>query len=165
MSDVEESNTCMQILNNMYKMIESTRVSEQIALKKHRGFRQKTKEDLYQLLKVNIDHKYELEKSHCYIGYKLLWIISLFLEGKKYPYGRLTSDQHKAYVKHIVIFITTEDYLNSIIDFDAKELFKILGYLYLGEAWSYFKDLKEEDIQLIAPEELLTKLETKGRIL
>ena len=31
MSDVEESNTCMQILNTMYKMMEDTRVREAIS--------------------------------------------------------------------------------------------------------------------------------------
>ena len=29
--------------------------------------------------------KLEIERSSTYIGYKLLWVISLFLEGKKFP--------------------------------------------------------------------------------
>lgn len=35
------------------------------------------------------DRKYEIEKSAFYIGYKLLWIIQLFLKGKKFPQGNL----------------------------------------------------------------------------
>ena len=37
--------------------------------------------------------KYEFEKSYCYIGYKLLWIIKLFLEGRQIPYGSLSRER------------------------------------------------------------------------
>ena len=35
------------------------------------------------------NRKYEIEQSSFYIGYKLLWILSLFLKGKKFPQGDL----------------------------------------------------------------------------
>ena len=36
------------------------------------------------------EKRVEIEKSNVYIGYKLLWVIDLFLQGKKFPNGELT---------------------------------------------------------------------------
>ena len=33
----------------------------------------------------NREKKLEIEHSKTYIGYKLLWVINLFIEGKKFP--------------------------------------------------------------------------------
>jgi hypothetical protein len=41
------------------------------------------KEDLLILQKTDKEKKADIERSHIYIGYKLLWIIQLFLQGKK----------------------------------------------------------------------------------
>lgn len=49
-----------------------------------------TREDIYTLSTVDSQKKYEIEKSKAYIGYKLLWIIKIFLEGKMFPYGNLS---------------------------------------------------------------------------
>jgi hypothetical protein len=38
-------------------------------------FRPFTKEDLLLVIRSDTQKKYEIEKSCCYIGYKLLWII------------------------------------------------------------------------------------------
>jgi len=38
---------------------------------------------------VDSAKKNEIEKSKVYIGYKLLWIIKMFLEGRKFPFGVL----------------------------------------------------------------------------
>jgi hypothetical protein len=34
---------------------------------------------MYELLKADKEKKVEIEKSHFYIGYKLLWIVEMFL--------------------------------------------------------------------------------------
>ena len=39
---------------------------------------------------VDRERRYQIEKSYLYTGYKLLWIVKMFLEGKKFPYGNLT---------------------------------------------------------------------------
>jgi len=41
-----------------------------------------TKRDVLMLNIVDSRQKYEVEKSRCYIGYKLIWIIKMFLEGR-----------------------------------------------------------------------------------
>lgn len=47
------------------------------------------KDDIYMILKVDSVRKYEIEKSKAYIGYKLLWILKMFLDGKNFPSGSL----------------------------------------------------------------------------
>lgn len=42
---------------------------------------------------VDKQKKYDIEKSKCYIGYKLLWIIKLYLEGRQFPYGSLSQQK------------------------------------------------------------------------
>lgn len=56
------------------------------------GPRKITKDDIRLLRNIDKDLKYEIEKSHLYIGYKLLWIIRMFLDGKKFPNGDLEEE-------------------------------------------------------------------------
>lgn len=51
--------------------------------------------------------KLDIEHSTTYIGYKLMWVIRLFLQGKKFPTGTLSSFKWRMYVFDIVRFITT----------------------------------------------------------
>lgn len=44
----------------------------------------------------------QAEKSHLYIGYKILWVIRLFLNGKKFPHGNIDRKRWKNYVHEIV---------------------------------------------------------------
>jgi hypothetical protein len=52
--------------------------------------------------------KSEIERSSTYIGYKILWIINLFLQGSKFPYGTLSNDLLHYYVLDIVRFCTSD---------------------------------------------------------
>ena len=47
---------------------------------------------MYQIKNKSEREKYSVETSNCYIGYKLLWIMNMFLDGKKFPDGTLTAD-------------------------------------------------------------------------
>lgn len=51
--------------------------------------------------------KLEMEHSKTYIGYKLMWVMRLFLQGKKFPAGTLSAFKWRMYVFDIVRFITT----------------------------------------------------------
>ena len=51
--------------------------------------------------------KLELERSKTYVGYKLMWVMRMFLQGKKFPAGTLSSFKWRMYVFDIVRFITT----------------------------------------------------------
>jgi hypothetical protein len=48
----------------------------------------------------------EIEHSQTYIGYKLMWVMKMFLEGKKFPQGTLSSFKWRIYVYDIVRFAT-----------------------------------------------------------
>ena len=74
--------------------------------------------------------KLEIERSATYIGYKLLWVITLFLEGKKFPQGSLTSDMWRYYVYDVVRFCTNEKFMAWFLDFDADSFFTILRKLF-----------------------------------
>ena len=50
--------------------------------------------------------KTEIERSNTYLGYKILWIINLFLDGQKFPSGTLSEDLLQYYVMDIVQFCT-----------------------------------------------------------
>jgi hypothetical protein len=63
--------------------------------------------------------KLDIEHSKTYIGYKLMWVIRLFLEGKKFPTGNLTIFKWRMYIFDIVRFITTKQFLKWFLEFDA----------------------------------------------
>lgn len=48
------------------------------------------KEDIALIGKVDSAKKYEIEKSRSYIGYKLFWIMKVFIDGRTFPTGYLT---------------------------------------------------------------------------
>jgi hypothetical protein len=67
--------------------------------------------------------KLDIERSSTYIGYKLLWIMTLFLEGKKFPQGSLSSDKWRFYVYDIVRFCTNDKFMQWFLDFDPEGFF------------------------------------------
>lgn len=79
----------------------------------------------------NRQKKLEIEHSKTYIGYKLLWVISLFIEGKKFPSGSLSSFKWRCYIYDIVRFLTNERFLSFFFDFDSHTFFDILKKLFL----------------------------------
>jgi hypothetical protein len=76
----------------MYKMMEQTKSKEKNELLKDNLFRVVTKNDIFQLKHKSERERYTIEISNCYVGYKLLWIMHMFLEGKKFPDGTLSQD-------------------------------------------------------------------------
>lgn len=71
--------------------------------------------------------KYEIEKSRAYIGYKLLWIIKMSLEGKTYPNGHLPAEKHRFHVYDILNFVTTDQFLEELLQFDSECLFRVIA--------------------------------------
>jgi hypothetical protein len=79
----------------------------------------------------NRKQKLEIEHSSTYIGYKLLWVITLFLEGKKFPSGQLTSFKWRCYIYDIVRFCTNEKFMSWFLDFDPEAFFSVLKRVFL----------------------------------
>jgi hypothetical protein len=83
-------------------------------------------------LKVDSTRKYEIEKSRAYIGYKLLWIVKIFLDGKMYPSGYLPPEKHRIHVYDIVNFITLDFVLDELLQFDSEAFFKVASKIFIG---------------------------------
>ena len=82
----------------------------------------------------------EIEHSKSYIGYKLLWVISLFIEGKKFPSGSLTSFKWRCYIYDIVRFLTNERFISWFLRFDPHEFMQTLKKLFLEqEPYEYIR--------------------------
>ena len=91
-SDAKDKGGCQQILNMMLKNLEEKKNLERLAernMDHAQSARKITKDDIRLLRSTDKERKYEIEKSHLYIGYKLLWIIKMFLDGRKFPSGEL----------------------------------------------------------------------------
>jgi hypothetical protein len=42
-----------------------------------------------------------------YLGYKLLWVIRLFINGKKFPSGNIQESKWRAYIHDIISFLSS----------------------------------------------------------
>ena len=90
--------------------------------------------------KENRRKKLEIEHSRTYIGYKLLWVTSLFIEGKKFPSGTLSSFKWHCYIYDIVRFLTNDQFLGHFLDFDPHSFFHVVKKLFLEqEPYEYIK--------------------------
>ena len=83
------------------------------------------------MLLDNRKQKLEIEHSCTYIGYKLLWVITLFLEGKKFPSGQLSAFKWRCYIYDIVRFCTNIQFMNWFLDFDPEAFLSVLKRVFL----------------------------------
>ena len=100
-----------------------------------------TEEEIKQIeYEKNRNIKLEIEHSRTYIGYKLLWVITLFIEGKKFPNGTLSAFKWRCYIYDIVRFLTNEKFMSWFLDFDPHSYFDVLKKLYLEpEPYEYIR--------------------------
>ena len=63
------------------------------------------------------------EKSQIYLGYKILWVIRLFLNGKKFPQGNIPDKRWRQYVYEIVDCITQKNIMLDLLYIDAEAYF------------------------------------------
>ena len=117
------------LLNNMETQKALAEQDEIMRGSNNDKVRKVTKQDIYQLRNADKSRKYEIEQSYSYIGYKLLWILSLFLKGKKFPSGELDASQYNSHVLNIVDFVTDEQNLALLLDFDSDAFFSTVCYL------------------------------------
>ena len=67
--------------------------------------------------------KTQIERSQTYLGYKILWILNLFIDGKKFPAGSIREGKWQAYLLDIVEFLSNQDYLKTLLSIDAESVF------------------------------------------
>lgn len=75
--------------------------------------------------KADVDEKQRqiVEKSSLYLGYKLLWVLQLFINGKKFPSGHIPESKWRAYVHDIVSFLSSPQIMRDLMLIDPETLF------------------------------------------
>ncbi len=102
-----------------------------------------TREDISFIQKVESSKKYDIEKSRCYIGYKLFWIMKIFIDGKMFPSGYLTPEKHRIHIYDTLNFMTNEYALDELLQFDCEYFFKIAAKLYQGLPYKFLTEQKD----------------------
>ena len=59
-----------------------------------------------------------------------MWVMKLFLEGKKFPQGTLNSFKWRVYVYDIVRFATNSEFLSWSLEFDPDTFFRLMKSLF-----------------------------------
>jgi len=143
-------NDQMQILETMFDLMQKMGKKEQKSVSGQQpkanidlmGFQ---KSDIYMLKIMESKRKYDCERSHCYLGYKLLWIMQTFLEGRQFPYGSLSQERWECYVFHIASLVTQSDFIVEFLKFDPVCFFDVIVKLFKGEPYCFIIDeLKRE---------------------
>ncbi len=60
------------------------------------------------MLKTDKERRAEIEKSYIYIGYKLMWVMKMFISGRKFPDQALVDLQWRQYCYDIIVFLLDE---------------------------------------------------------
>ena len=90
------------------------------------------------------------EKSQVYLGYKVLWVIRLFLNGKRFPYGNIPEKRWRKYVNEIVDCISQKNIMLDLLYIDAEAYFQIISILfYKGKVFEFVKEDKARANQVI----------------
>ena len=90
------------------------------------------------------------EKSHMYLGYKILWVIRMFLNGKKWPSGNIPQARWKNYVHEIVDCISQKNIMLDLLYIDAEAYFQIISIcFYKGLVFDFIKSGKQQADKMI----------------
>ena len=109
------------------------------------------------------EEKYRIQRSYVYIGYKFLWIVQMFLEGKRFPYGELTEQQWRYHVYDILNFVSAEEYLTELLDFDPDMFFRVIAKLFRQKPWQFITEMNQTKIDaLVDSNDILALFETRG---
>src|SRR3569833_4403786 len=107
----------MQVLQSFYEMYQKSSLQDNYSSK-----------DLTLLRHYhpNSDFHRQIQQSSAYMGYKLLWIIHLFLNGKNFPQGHIEDENWRTYINDIMQFLSDREIIKSIIQIDCEQLFQII---------------------------------------
>jgi hypothetical protein len=74
--------------------------------------------------------KQQIERSQTYLGYKILWIVNMFLDGRKFPTGRIRESMWRAYLHDIIEFLSNQEYLKTLLSIDPESVFQMIAVLF-----------------------------------
>ena len=64
-------------------------------------------------------------------------IIKMFLEGKVFPSGNLSEEKWRIHVYDITHFVTNEQFLEDLIEFDPEQFFKVIAKIFYGQPYKF----------------------------
>ena len=76
------------------------------------------------------EEKKQIEQSQLYLGYKILWVIRLFIDGKKFPQGNIREKKWRSYIHDVIQFLETPEYLKVLLEVDAESFFRVISILF-----------------------------------
>jgi hypothetical protein len=50
-------------------------------------------------------------------------VLHLFIDGKKFPSGKIKTSMWRAYIQDIIEFISNQEYLKMLLNIDAESVF------------------------------------------
>ena len=109
-------------------------------------------EDMRQIRELSPDsiERLRAEKSQIYLGYKILWVVRLILNGKRYPTGHVEESLWRKQVHEIIECITKKAIMLDLLYIDAEAYFQIMSILfYKGKVFEFIKERKEQQRQMI----------------
>ena len=77
--------------------------------------------------------KFDIEASYEYIGLKLLYIINLFIQGDKFPTGKLSKDVYPLFLSQSIEFMLKEEESIELLKLNSRSYFEVLTKLYLND--------------------------------
>ena len=66
-----------------------------------------------------------------YLGYKLFWLVRLYLNGRKFPQGIIKESKWRSYVHDILQFLSNPEILRDLANLDAEILFQVISVLFI----------------------------------
>ena len=115
----------------------------------HRVFRETrepgSREDVELLDTMDDLSKLEVEGSQVYRCYKIMWCITLFLRGRKFPHGYLRAKKHRQYVHDVLAFLEESQHASDLVSSDPATFFKVVFLLFSEKTLAQFVGRIEED--------------------
>lgn len=94
--------------------------------------------------------KLTIERSQTYLGYKILWIINLFLDGRKFPSGRIREGMWRAYIHDILEFLSSTEYLKTLLYIDPESVFQIISVIFYPSKKVEGEEFKNGPFELVS---------------
>jgi hypothetical protein len=114
--------------------------------------------DVLQIRDLDLETKFLVEKSPVYIGYKLMLLMKLFLEGRKFPYGNLAAVDWQTYTRQIAALCTAHNFVSALLRLDAACLFKVLLPLFSSMSYVHLRNQIIEGQHEYTPESVLAAI-------
>eukprot|EP00347_Sterkiella_histriomuscorum_P024298 403331615 len=117
----KDNTSCVQVLCSLFDLYKKCSKNSQISMI-----------DLQMLREFDYEseEKKQIEKSQIYLGYKILWSIRLFIDGKKFPQGNIREHKWRSYIHDVIQFLSTPEYLKVLLEIDAETLFQVISILF-----------------------------------